>query len=358
MIAILILVVLGGVVVAVLNHPAFGRAPRGERLERILRSPNYRDGKFHNFHPTPTTTMEKGGIRVFWDFLFGKRIDLKPEHDLPTVKTDLHGLDRQEDVVVWFGHSSYFIQSGGKRFLVDPVLTNGWPMSLMFRPFKGTEVYTPDDIPEVDFLVITHEHWDHLDYHTVKRLRERTGKVVCALGVGEYFEYWGFEPERIVEMDWNDSFRAGDDLTIYCLPARHYSNRKIKRNQTLWASFLIDGKQRIFLSGDGGYDTHFAEIGKQFPHIDLAVMENGQYDKDWRYIHMMPDELPRAIGDLQPRQVLTVHHSKYALCKHPWYEPLNRIYEVSAQKGYQLLTPRIGERVELKDTVAGTGKWW
>ena len=358
MIAILILVVLGGLVAAALQHPSFGRAPRGERLERIKRSPNYRDGKFQNLHPTPTTTMEKGGVRGFWDFLFGKRPDLKPEQALPVVKTDLQGLDRNEEVVVWFGHSSYFIQSGGKRFLIDPVLTDHWPMSLMFRPFKGTNVYTPGDIPDVDFLIITHEHWDHLDYHTVKQLKDRIGKVVCALGVGEHFEYWGFEPERMVEMDWNDSFRADDGLTIYCLPARHYSNRKIKRGQTLWASFLIDGKRRIFLAGDGGYDTHFAEIGRMFPGIDLAVMENGQYDRDWRYIHMMPDELPRAIHDLHPKRVLTVHNSKYALCKHPWYEPLNRIYEASAGQDYKLLTPQIGEPVNFSEPDAVTGKWW
>ena len=358
MIFLIILAVLTGTTAAVLNHPSFGRAPRGERLERIGRSPNYRDGKFHNIHPTPITTAEKGGLSGIWHFLFGKRRDLKPENDLPTVKTDLHGLDRNEETVVWFGHSSYFIQSGGKRFLVDPVLTNRPPMSLMFRPFKGTDVYTPDDIPDVDFLIVTHEHWDHLDYNTVKRLKNRVGKVVCPLGVGEHFEYWGFPPERIAEMDWYDTLYADDRLAIHCLPARHYSNRILKRDRTLWASFMIDGPQRIYLSGDGGYDTHFAEIGEKFPGIDLAVMENGQYDRDWRYIHLMPDELVRAIDDLKPRTVLTVHNSKYALCKHPWHEPLDNIRKASAGRPYRLLTPRIGEKTSLRDTVATSGKWW
>ena len=358
MIFLIILAVLTGTTAAVLNHPSFGRAPRGERLERIGRSPNYRDGKFHNIHPTPITTAEKGGLSGIWHFLFGKRRDLKPENDLPTVKTDLHGLDRNEETVVWFGHSSYFIQSGGKRFLVDPVLTNRPPMSLMFRPFKGTDVYTPDNIPDVDFLIVTHEHWDHLDYNTVKRLKNRVGKVVCPLGVGEHFEYWGFPPERIAEMDWYDTLYADDRLAIHCLPARHYSNRILKRDRTLWASFMIDGPQRIYLSGDGGYDTHFAEIGEKFPGIDLAVMENGQYDRDWRYIHLMPDELVRAIDDLKPRTVLTVHNSKYALCKHPWHEPLDNIRKASAGRPSRLLTPRIGEKTSLRDTVATSGKWW
>lgn len=261
---------------------------------------------------------------------------------------------------MWFGSDILLISSraGGKRFLIDPVLTSGFPMSLMFRPFRGTDVYKPEDIPAIDFLIITHEHWDHLDYNTVKQIKDRTGKVVCALGVGEHFEYWGFEPERIVEMDWNDSFRADDSLTIHCLPARHYSNRKIKRGQTLWASFLIDGVRRIYLAGDSGYDTHFAEIGRRFPGIELAVMENGQYDRDWRYIHILPDELPRAIRELGPKRVLTVHHSKYALCKHPWYEPLNSIYKNSARQPYELLTPMIGEPVNLRDTAGVAERWW
>lgn len=358
MITILILVLLGGTVIAILNHPSFGRAPRGERLERIKRSPNYRDGKFRNEHPTPTTTMEKGALLSMWDFLFGERPDLKPENNLPVIKTDLHHLDRTEEALVWFGHASYFIQSGGKRFLVDPVLTNQFPTSWMLRPFKGTDNYSPDDIPDIDFLIITHEHWDHLDYNTVKQLKDRTGKVICGLGVGEHFEYWGFPSDRIIEMDWNEAYHVDDNLTIHCLPARHFSNRKLKYGQTLWASFMIDGKRRIYLSGDSGYDVHFAEIGEKFPDIDLAVMENGQYDKDWHYIHMMPDELPQAINDLKPKQVLTVHNSKYALGKHPWYEPLNNIREQSIHQSYKLLTPLIGQKVNLSDMAVITEDWW
>ena len=346
MISILLFVVLLiGTGSIIFYHPAFGRLPRGERLERIKRSPNYRDEKFHNIHLTPTTTMKKGGVQVFWDFFFGKQPDLKPHKSLPTVKTDLLHLDRNEDLVIWFGHSSYLIQNGGKRFLIDPVLTNRFPASLMFQPFKGTDLYKPEDIPDIDFLIITHEHWDHLDYYTVKQLKDRIGTIICGLGVGEYFEYWGFSPEHIVEMDWYDSYRIDNDCQIYCLPARHFSNRLLKNAQTLWASFMIDGKQQIYLSGDGGYDTHFAEIGKRFPQIDLAIMENGQYNEDWRYIHLMPDDLPLAIKDLHPKQVLTVHHSKYALSKHPWYEPLENIHKASKPQSYKLLTPMIGEKI-------------
>lgn len=359
MITILVFIILlAGSVFTILNHPAFGRLPQGERLERIKRSPNYRDGKFHNIHLTPATTMKKGGAQAFWDFFFGKHPDLKPHKSLPTVKTDLLHLDRNEDLIIWFGHSSYLVQSGGKRFLIDPVLTNKFPASLMFQPFKGTDLYKPEDIPDIDFLIITHEHWDHLDYYTVKQLKDRTGAVICGLGVGEYFEYWGFPPKHIVEMDWYDCYHIDNECQIHCLPARHFSNRLLKNAQTLWASFMIDGKQQIYLSGDGGYDTHFAEIGKRFPQIDLAIMENGQYNEDWRYIHLMPNDLPLAIKDLRPKQALTVHHSKYALSKHPWYEPLENIHKASNPQSYKLLTPMIGEKINLNDTNCVSKKWW
>lgn len=351
----LLLVVLFGIV-AILQHPAFGRSPRAERLARILQSPNYRDNQFQNLNHTPVTTAEGGRLKTMWDFLFGERPDLKPETALPVGKFNLHTLDRSEDLLVWFGHSSYFIQSNGKRFLIDPVLTSEFPMNLMFQPFKGTDGWKPEDIPEIDFLIITHEHWDHLDYGTLKEIRNRTAKVICPLGVGEYLEYWKFPADDIIEMDWYDQYQADETLTIHCLPARHYSNRLFKQNQTLWASFMIEAAKTIYISGDSGYDSHYAEIGNRFPHIDLAILENGQYDKDWRHIHMMPDKLPLAVKDLNPKQVFTTHHGKYALCKHTWFEPLNNALQLSELQISSVLMPQIGEGINPFE--AETQQWW
>lgn len=340
------------------SYPAIGRAPSGERLERILYSSNYRNGHFHNQHATVLMTSKENRWKALWKFLFAHYKDLKPSKPLPTVKTDLLHLDRSEEIIVWFGHSSLFIQTGGKRILVDPVLTSRLPVSLMMRPFKDTDIYSPDDIPEIDYLLITHDHWDHLDYGTVKSIKNRVGKVICPLGVGEDFEYWGYSCDKIIEMDWNETLRLGGEMKIHCLPARHFSGRFLNSNVTLWASFLIDGPKRIYLSGDSGYDTHFLEIGKKYPDIDLAIMENGQYNKDWNLIHDMPDMLPQAIADLHPKAVMTVHNSKFALSKHPWYEPLDNIYRASQGKPYKLLTPMIGEKIELDNANYQTKKWW
>ncbi len=342
-----------------MNQPSFGRSPRGERLERIQNSPNYRDGKFQNLSPTKQITSEKSAIGTMFNFLFRKVEELRPETDLPTVKTDLKQFGRDEDVMVWLGHSSLFIQTGGKRFLIDPTLVTASPVSFFNKPFKGTKLYAPGDIPDIDYLIITHDHYDHLDYKTVKRIKDRTEKVICPLGVGEHLEHWGFDKDHIVELDWNENVVFDGAFTIRCLPARHFSGRGLSPNKTLWASFMLQTPSRnIYLSGDSGYDTHFADIGSRFPDIDLAVMENGQYNEDWRFIHMLPEDLVKAANDLNPKKVLTVHHSKYALGKHSWHEPLDNISKADERDSLNLITPMIGETVYLNDATQEFKKWW
>lgn len=348
---ILIVICLVGVVIVLfLNQPSFGRLPRGKRLERISHSPNYRNGEFSNQHKTEFITSQKGRIGVTLDFLFRENKDLRPQENLPAIKTNLRAIPRNRDVLVWFGHSSYFIQIDGKRILADPVFCKASPVSFVNRPFKGTDIYRAEDMPEVDYLVISHDHWDHLDYQTVKELKNRIGQVICPLGVGEHFEYWGFDPERIIELDWEESAALASGFRVHCLPARHFSGRGITSNQSLWASFLIEApSQKIYLGGDGGYDTHFADIGKRFPDIDLAILENGQYNEDWQYIHLMPSYLEQTAKDLKAKTILTVHHSKYALAKHPWNEPRANAVKLAQSDSFQVLLPVIGEIVTIKD---------
>ena len=309
-------------------------------------------------------TGDDGFFGQMWKFLFGRVDDLKPGRDIPVVKTSLKDIPRSEEVCVWLGHSTVYIQTQGVRFLFDPVLTNKLPVWWFMRPFKGADAYTTDDIPEVDYLVITHDHWDHLDWKTVTALKDRVGQVVCSLGIGEHFEYWGYDPKKIHDLDWGDSiavanyklYTLNSQLTIRCLPTRHFSGR-MGQHKTLWASYLIDGPRRIFVSGDGGYDERFKQIGEQYPDIDLAIMENGQYDEGWHYIHTLPRELPQAISDLGAHRVLTYHNSKYALANHSWTEPLDSIYEHAKGQPWQLLTPRIGEPIRLNEKQRFE-KWW
>lgn len=332
-----------------MNQSSFGRIPRGERLERIRQSPNYKDGEFKNLHETQLMTSGKGRFRSMWDFIFKKKEGLRPLQDIAVIKTELRKIASDKDALVWFGHSSYLIQLDGKRILVDPVFCVAAPVSFVNKPFKGTDAYTPEDMPDIDYLVITHDHWDHLDYRTVMKLKNRIGKIICPLGVGEHFEYWGFNKDRILELDWSEDAVLDNSFAIHCLPARHFSGRGLKSNQSLWASFLLESpSQKIYMGGDSGYDTHFAEIGKRFPDIDLAILENGQYNEDWKYIHTMPQYLEQVAKDLNPQKVLTVHHSKYALARHRWDEPINNALKMKKNLDMDVLIPTIGEIVDLK----------
>lgn len=341
------------IAVTIVVLPGFGRLPRGERLERIRKSPNFSDGQFRNLENSPMMTGDKSRVRGMLEFLLRKKEGLRPDGRVTALRTDLHALDPASDLAVWFGHSSYLVQTDRRRALVDPVFRSAAPLSFLNRPFAGTDIYTPDDMPDVDFLIITHDHWDHLDHRTVTELKPRIRKIVCPLGVGEHFEYWGFPKERIVELDWNEEASLGDGFTVRCLPARHFSGRGLNPNRTLWASFLLQSPTRnIYIGGDSGYGRHFAEIGRQFPRIDLAILENGQYNEAWRYIHTMPDQLARAAKDLGARQIMTVHHSKYALSKHRWDEPLQTEAALAADTTLNVLRPEIGEVIRLEAPAA------
>ena len=343
-----IVCLLAAAVVLFINQPSFGRLPRGERLARIERSPNYRDGQFRNRERTPQFTSDRGRVRTMLGFLFRSTDDLRPAEPVPAVRTDLLSLDPAQDQLVWFGHSSYLILSGGRRILVDPVFRSAAPLAFLNKAFKGSDLYRPEDMPAIDLLVISHDHWDHLDYRTVRELKDRIGKVVCPLGVGEHFERWGFAPERIVELDWDEDASPVEGFRVFCLTSRHFSGRGLNPNKSLWASYLLETpSQTIYIGGDGGYGSHFAQIGQRFPEIDLAILENGQYNADWRYIHTLPDQLPRAAADLGARRVLTVHHSKYALALHPWDEPLKTAAAMAGHEPPIVLRPVIGEVVEL-----------
>ncbi len=358
-----IIVLIAGVVAGVLAHPAFG-VYRHVDKERIAKSPHYYNGMFQNEEPTPQFTgnvppntpikgkrRDGGSFRMIWRFLMDRDSVRIPKMPIEAVKTDLKALPTDEDWIVWFGHSSYLFCLDGKRFLVDPVLKPEFPASLMIKPFAGTDIYRPEDLPEIDVLIVTHEHWDHMDYATLRDIRHKVKTVICPLGIADYLRYWKYCDEQIIEMDWKESEALkikNEKLKITCLPSRHFSNRLLgKRNQTLWASFMVEaGERKVYIGGDGGYDKRFKAIREQFGTIDLAFLENGQYNDNWRYIHTTPEGLEQAMLDLQAEQVFTVHHDKFALAMHPWQEPEQNARRIAEKHRIRLLDARIGEKVE------------
>lgn len=355
----IILVVLPIAVAVFINTPKFGGRMADQRREKIENSPNYQNGAFQNLSPTPALTE---GVKMHNILLktLKKTEDAKPVTPFRTVKTDLKELDPKENILVWFGHSSYFMQIDGKRILVDPVLgSSASPFSFMIRPFEGTSLYRAEDLPAIDYLLITHDHWDHLDYKTLQSLAARIGRVICGLGVGAHLERWGYAPEVITEGDWYDEIQLAETLRLTLYPSRHFSGRSFRRNNTLWTSFLLRSSTlTLYLGGDSGYDTHFKEIGEAAGKIDLAILENGQYDANWKYIHMIPEEVVRAARDLKTVKLFPVHSGKFALANHAWNEPLLRLDQLAKQESFQLCTPLIGEKMLLEEAGHTFSKWW
>jgi L-ascorbate metabolism protein UlaG (beta-lactamase superfamily) len=355
-----VIVLLGAALAIYLQHPKFGRSPEGSRLARMQRSSNFADGEFRFPIATPRLTSDDGFVSILVKNLTTSVERLRPGGRIPTVKTDLHGLDKQQDLVIWLGHSSYFIQLGGKRILVDPVLSDyGAPLPFFNRAFDGTTLYTSDDIPDIDYLLITHDHWDHLDYDAVTALEPKVGRVVAPLGLGAYFEDWGYSADRLLEGDWYDAWYL-DGLKIHVMPARHYSGRTLRLNRTLWAGYVVESKERrIFLSGDSGYGDHFARIGAMFEGFDLVAMDAGQYDPRWAYVHMTPEEAVKAAQELGARRLLPGHVGRFALARHAWDEPFERIQALSDNVGYAPVIPRIGEVLCLDgDAKPHATGWW
>ncbi|MDQ1151757.1 L-ascorbate metabolism protein UlaG (beta-lactamase superfamily) [Sphingobacterium zeae] len=342
----------------IMMHPQFGKRPSGERLQRIQLSKQFKNGKFRNTSPTPM--LSQPWTVALYDYLFKRSKETSPQYNIPTVHVDWKKLLEQSNGLVWFGHSSYLLHVDGKNILVDPVFSgSASPIPGSVKAFKGTDVSTVSDLPAIDFLFISHDHYDHMDYKTLKALQPRVGKVIVGLGVGAHLEYWGYRPEQIIERDWWDEVDLGDGFQVTVAPARHFSGRGIFTANTLWASYALQTPtKKLYLGGDSGYDSHFKEIGNQLGPFDLAILENGQYDLSWKHIHMMPEEVVQAAHDLKASVLFPVHSAKFVLANHAWYEPLERISIEATKQQLSLLTPMIGQVISIDQAQAGPSYWW
>lgn len=345
---------------AFLKQAKFGKLPTGLRLVRIKQSKNYSNGSFQNINPTPQFAEGVSYFTIIKKILFSSNKNKTPFAKIPSIKTNLFELDKNSNTLIWFGHSSYLLQTNGIRFLIDPVLSgSASPIPYNIKAFNGADIYKPADIPNIDYLIITHDHWDHLDYKTVCLLKDKIGSVICPLGVGEHFEYWGFNADDIIELDWWEKVELKNNLILHATPARHFSGRGFKRNQSLWSSYVLESAdKKIFLGGDSAYDTHLKTLGDKFGGFDLAILENGQYNELWPYIHMMPNLIHQAAIDLKAKKILPVHSSKFALSNHDWQEPLNLCVENNKNYNLNIITPMIGEKVLLDEDFKTENFWW
>lgn len=345
---------------AYLRQAKFGAYPEGTRLEMLRSSSHYLDGEFRNLVATPILAEGSSTLSIIARDTFKPVMNLRPGQPIPATRIDLKALDAGRDTIVWLGHSSFFVLFAGRRILIDPVFSPfAAPVSFSTKAFDGTTLYSVDDMPEIDLLLITHDHWDHLDYPTVSALESKVKQVLVALGVGAHLEHWGYAREKIHEADWYEKLELDAGLVVHLVPARHYSGRWLTRNKTLWTGFVLESAaRRILFSGDTGYGPHFKEIAQRFGGFDLAALDMGQYDLRWPYIHMTPEEAAQAAEDLKANTVMPIHVGRFNIARHAWNEPFERITVASQGRPYRLLTPKVGEALGIDHNEQVFAPWW
>ena len=338
--------------------------------DRVASSPHRRNGQFVNPGGVVMSMSAKKGLSALKEML--TRDGRRPKQPLPTAfgEGDMRPLQKPEEfAVTWFGHSAVMLEIDGVRLLIDPMLSaSASPFPFIGKRFALREPIDVDRISDPDAILISHDHYDHLDYDSIRRLAPRTGHFFTPLGVGAHLRKWGVPDEKITEMDWGDETTVAvppsdeaslSRLRITAAPMRHFSGRWLRdRNATLWTSWVISGEaSRIFFSGDSGYGTHFREIGERYGPFDFTMMECGQYNESWRTIHLMPEESVQAHRDLRGDVMMPIHWGSFTLAPHHWIDPVERALTADAQQGVRLALPRIGERF-IPSRGIPTDAWW
>ncbi|GAB3180421.1 L-ascorbate metabolism protein UlaG (beta-lactamase superfamily) [Micromonospora palomenae] len=339
---------------------ALGGRLTGARAERAARSPQFRDGTFHNRAATRTMTTGDPGRNLVWELIFGKqrRRPSAPVPLLPPTPPPSTDVERELNIV-WYGHASAMIEIEGRKVLVDPVWSDRCSPSAAVGPRR---LHQPPvrlaDLPPVDAILISHDHYDHLDMATVQELtRRQSAPFLVPLGVGAHLDRWGVPAERIVELDWSERHRVSG-LDIIATAAQHFSGRGLRRDGTLWSSWVIAGAhRRVFYTGDSGYFDGYAEIGAEHGPFDVTLMQIGAYDRAWPAIHMFPEEAVSAHLDLRGGLFLPVHWATFNLALHDWSEPVDRLWAEAKARDVRLAVPRPGERVVVDDPPPVDG-WW
>ena len=281
-------------------------------------SPNYYDGKFNNLNETSVSTGSFFGTLL--DYMVGDD-DRQPDVVLPTKEYQNMPLNQSDVSITWFGHSTILIQSHNTTILMDPILGDGELDPLIFgpSPFAYEHTYGIEDLPQVDYVFISHDHYDHLDMGTIQSLAG--AEFFVPLGVKSHLTTWDIPSESVIEFDWYDEYNVSSELFIALTPSQHFSGRGLSGDNTLWGSWVLEfNGHKIFFSGDSGYSDEYAKIGEKYGPFDIAIIEAGQYNEAWSSIHMFPEQSVQASIDLEASTILPIHNTKYVLSLHLWRE--------------------------------------
>lgn len=337
--------------------PAFGgRASAEDRKDYEARAENYRDGRFYNdgdFQIVRETEQTDEHI------ISSK--GTKPEDEIPVVEPSYdEELPEDEVRVTWFGHSSLLLQMHGMNILIDPVFSErSSPVSFAGNKRFSHPLVEVGDLPVIDLLVLSHDHYDHLDYNVIKEIDGKVGQYIVPLGVENHLERWGVDEKKIRNMAWWEEMTVGG-LTVGCTPARHYSGRSLDDQfATLWASWVFqDEYHKVFESGDSGYGDQYEKIHDKYGDFDFVMTDCAQYDVNWPEVHMFPEEAVQAVQSLGAKAAMPIHWGAFALANHPWDDSVERFVAAGEQAGLQIVTPQIGETMNLNRMESSMEHWW
>lgn len=337
----------------------FGGKVRKEQKEQYSKSKNWKEGKFENLVETKMDFSIQDLPKMLYKQFFEAK-GREPQQPLEVATFDKEAFlePSDEPKFIWYGHSVLLMRWLDKTILIDPMLgPNASPIGpVKTGRFSQNTLEIIDLLPPIDLLLLTHDHYDHLDLTSILRLKDKTEHWYVALGVGRHLESWGVDSEAIKEFDWWDSADFGS-IHFTFTPSRHFSGRGLTdRAKSLWGGWVMKSENHnLYWSGDGGYGEHFKEVGDKLGPFDFGFMECGQYNEKWHQIHMYPEEAVQAAIDAGVKKALPVHWGGFALAQHHWKDPIERFVEAAQSEHLSICTPKIGSVVSIS---SATDFWW
>lgn len=356
-----IIIIFLGSIVLIINQSCSSAVYNsgGNQMKKIEQSAQFHNGKFRNTKPWEQLSS-RDYVSTMWDFLF-KKDQRTPDSELPKKQVDLHHFSENSENqlnVTWLGHSSLMINLDGYKIFTDPVFES---KVSFFGPtrYNGDIPLDIKQLPDIDVVIISHNHYDHLNKFSIQFLNDKTKKFIVPLAVGAQLELWGVSAEKIVELDWWETLKITSTLEITATPAQHFSGRSLTdRDETLWASFVVKGPiHKIYYSGDSGYFDGFKQIGETYGPFDMTFIETGAYNEKWHHIHMFPEETVQAHIDLKGEILHPIHWGTFNLSLHSWFEPMQRLVNAADSLNVNVATPIVGETTLFKEYIPKK-KWW